>query len=64
MKNRSKTKFIPEPLTYKERLKEVASLIKVAIMRLHLRKERLGRNFYLDSSDKQSVNRPSQGENH
>ena len=64
MKNRYKTKFIPKPLTYKERLSEVASLLTVAIRRLHLREDRLKRNFYLDSFDKQSVNPPEQGENH
>jgi len=39
MQNKPKTKFIPKPLTYKERISEAVSLLRLAIGRL-VRKER------------------------
>jgi hypothetical protein len=54
-KAKTKYRFIPKPLTSTDRLNEIASLLGVAIRRLHLRKERLNRENSLDSKTLQSV---------
>ena len=54
-KTKTKYRFIPKPLTAKDRLNEIGSLLSVAIVRLSSRKERLNGEISLDSKDLQSV---------